>query len=413
MTLVTVCSLEIRPILPKIHYNIICLSKVQKADNMRDQLRGIKLEAMADIRQSRKKKLLISFSSIALVLLYPYSIVNYIAGKELIAEFNLVAALFCSMHIVYLLVVKNIQHSPLVPSVAVLLNAFINIAEPNGTIFWAYPIVAAIIMINEFKAAIIYTGVFFIVTAAILAFNATNSIDYFSLQNLSETTFLLSMFTLCLIALISNYGYKNASDYLQSLYQEGIDQLAYRDRLTGLANRWSFEIWSKEKLKIADSQESITALLFVDIDNFKNINDTYGHDSGDKLLQLFSKRIISNMRAADRITQKDDYSIARYAGDEFMILLHDVPTLDDIQRIVHRINILFDDELNQTELAAHLTFSIGIALYKQDADNLEDLIRCADKAMYSAKNSGKNRYRFYHSSQNDQAEKKIVKLNIV
>ncbi|MDB1125556.1 GGDEF domain-containing protein [Vibrio algarum] len=379
---------------------------------MRDQLRGIKLEAMADIRQSRKKKLLITFSSIALVILYCYSVVNYLDGKQLIALVNLVSATCCAGHICYILINKTASYSPLIPSIAVLINAFINIAEPTGTIFWVYPIISAILMINEFRTSLIYTVVFFIGAFTILMMGADSSIDYFTYQNLSVDKFLLSTLTLCIVTLISNYGYKNASDYLQSLYQEGIDQLAYRDRLTGLANRWSFEVWSKDKLIIADKQSSITALLFLDIDNFKTINDTYGHDRGDKLLQLFSKRIQSNMRTTDRSTNKDDYSIARYAGDEFMVLLHDIPTIEDLQRIVSRINTLFDDELSQTELelAAHLTFSIGIAIYKEDANSLEDLIRCADKAMYEAKNLGKNRYQFYHSAQNEST--KPTKLSI-
>jgi diguanylate cyclase (GGDEF)-like protein len=256
-------------------------------------------------------------------------------------------------------------------------------------------------MVNEFKTALVYTAILFSGSGAIIALSATNSIDYASVQYLSVDKFLLSLAVLCLVTLIANYSYKKASEYLQSLYQEGIDQLAYRDRLTGLANRWSFEIWSREKLKVADSQESITALLFMDIDNFKTINDTLGHDSGDKLLQLFANRLENNMRSRDRITDKDDYSIARYAGDEFMILLHDIPNIDDVQRIVYRINKLFDDGFNQTEFAQTLTFSIGISIYGQDATSLEELIRCADKAMYEAKKLGKNRYRFYHDSMNN------------
>lgn len=380
---------------------------------MRDQLNGIKLEAMADIRQSRKKKLLISFSSIALIILYFYSVINYLDGKQLIATVNLVSASFCAVHICYILISKKENYSPIIPSVAVLLNAFVNIAVPDGTIFWAYPIIAAILMINEFKTSLIYTVVFFIGVGAILLLGNTNSIAFFSYQNLSEDKFLLSLLTLCIITLISNYGYKTASDYLQGLYQEGIDQLAYRDRLTGLANRWSFEIWSKDKLAKADEMDSITALLFMDIDNFKTINDTYGHDRGDKLLQLFANRLENNMRIKDRQTEKDDYSIARYAGDEFMILLHDIRKIEDVHRIVQRINTLYEDELSQCEITAHLTFSIGIAMYKQDADNLEDLIRCADKAMYEAKNLGKNRYRFYHSSYNRPLSKEITKLAII
>lgn len=379
---------------------------------MRDQLRGMKLEAMADMRQSRKRKLLLSLSTLALVILSFYSVVNFFDGKLIIATCNIIGALLCAAHFACLLGSKKEECSPFVPSVAVLINAFANIATPDGTIFWAYPIIAAILMINEFRTALIYTGVFFAGTIIILMLESTTSITYFSYQNLSTDKFLLSIATLCLITLISNYGYRTASDYLQDLYQEGIDQLAYRDRLTGLANRWSFEVWSNRKLEAANQQSSLTALVFLDVDNFKTINDTHGHDVGDEILQLFADRLTSNFRCKDRDTHKDDYSIARYAGDEFMLLLHDVPTMTDLKHIVERINQLFTDkvQLQDAELSTQLTFSIGVAIYKQDANSLEELIRCADRAMYQAKSLGKNRYHFYHNSQNQQANGQVVKL---
>lgn len=380
---------------------------------MREQLKGINLEKMADIRQSRKKRVLVTFSSLALFLLFVYSLVNYAQDKPAIAGTNFVGALFCALHLIYLLKSKKPSFSALIPSCTVLANAFINIADPQGTIFWVYPILAAILTVNEFRASLIYTAVFFLGTGVLLNLGGDSSINYFTYQNLSTDKFLLSAMTLALVTLISNYSYKNASDYLQSLYQEGIDQLAYRDRLTGLANRWSFEVWAKQKLTLADQQNSVTALLFLDIDNFKAVNDNHGHFVGDELLQLFAKRLENNMRTKDRKTDRDDYSIARYAGDEFMILLHDIPSIQDVERIVERINLLFHKEIQQSEFAAYLTFSIGISVYKQDAQNLEDLIRCADKAMYEAKNSGKDRYCFYHTSHNAPASEKIAKLNIV
>ncbi|MFA0070166.1 GGDEF domain-containing protein, partial [Vibrio breoganii] len=107
----------------------------------------------------------------------------------------------------------------------------------------------------------------------------------------STHRFILSLFTMSLVCHTSAYYYTQAVSYIQRLYKEGIEDLAYRDQLTGLANRWSFERWASEKLATVDSERSLTALVFLDIDDFKGINDSYGHDVGDSVLQHFANRL--------------------------------------------------------------------------------------------------------------------------
>ncbi|MCV5917288.1 GGDEF domain-containing protein, partial [Escherichia coli] len=118
-----------------------------------------------------------------------------------------------------------------------------------------------------------------------------------------------------------SYYYAKVVSYIQTLYREGIEELAYLDQLTGLANRWSFETWARAKLHDIDHSDecSVTALVFLDIDNFKYINDTYGHDVGDQVLKAFATRLKKSIRNSDRKTDKHDYSIARFAGDEFVL----------------------------------------------------------------------------------------------
>jgi diguanylate cyclase (GGDEF)-like protein len=168
------------------------------------------------------------------------------------------------------------------------------------------------------------------------------------------------------------------------------------DQLTGLANRWSFENWAEAKLQnTKGDKRSITALVFLDIDDFKSINDTYGHDVGDRVLQHFARRLKNNVRSKDRKTDKHDYSIARFAGDEFVLLLYDVNSREDLENILKRICHLFEDTYESSERINKLTISVGVSLFPQDADTLPELTRCADKAMYAAKHGGKNQYRYY------------------
>ncbi|MDG2820283.1 GGDEF domain-containing protein, partial [Vibrio parahaemolyticus] len=166
-----------------------------------------------------------------------------------------------------------------------------------------------------------------------------------------------------------SYYYTKVLNYIQTLYREGIEELAYFDQLTGLANRWSFETWARAKLdKIKhSSDDSITALVFLDIDNFKHINDTYGHDIGDQVLQAFATRLKNNIRNKDRKTDKHDYSIARFAGDEFVIMLYDVKSKDDLDSILKRIVNLFPTGYRSYDMINELTMSVGAAIYKQDA----------------------------------------------
>ena len=379
---------------------------------MRQFLTGIKLEDMADISQNRRKKFRMVFTSIAIILLLGYGAVNWLLDRHIFTATNFSGAFLCCVYLIHLSLEKYKEHSPSLFNIAMLLNAAVNLVFPEGTIFWVFPILASIIIINEFKTALLTTSGFIIFSAVYLYFNNYGWVS-FSSDRLPADRFLLSLSVMCLIGLNSNYYYHKAINYLQGLYQEGIDQLAYRDRLTGLANRWSFETWAKQKLVEQQSSKNISALLFLDIDNFKIINDTYGHDTGDKLLQHFATRLSSNMRNRDRKTNEQDYSVARYAGDEFMLLLYNIPSISDVHTIVNRINKLFDDDLKQEEHDSNLTFSIGVSIYKQDADNLEELIRCADKAMYEAKKMGKNRYRFYQSSQNGIVEQAVTQLQAV
>ena len=172
-----------------------------------------------------------------------------------------------------------------------------------------------------------------------------------------------------------------------------IEQLAYRDGLTGLYNRVAFMKYAYEIFHRDGAQFNKHAIFFIDLDNFKNVNDTLGHDYGDMLLKKVSSKLLS-------YTSGDDI-LARTGGDEFLIFKTDYTSLDELttfaKSLVEIVNLPFDLD-GET---AHVSMSIGIALFPRDGLTISELIKNADIAMYSAKNAGKNSFKFFNSYMED------------
>ncbi|MFA0196523.1 diguanylate cyclase [Vibrio artabrorum] len=352
---------------------------------------------MADIRSTRKQKIVYSFSltSAAIFTFYTWAYIQ--------EQFYALSTLELCFTLIVILNAISIKKAttPKCPELilsAVLLAQGVTLFLYNQTIperiLWLYPILAAVIFINNFRMGMIFSVSFCLfILALVLTFP-----NQFSVPFNSTHRFILSLFTMSLVCHTGAYYYTQAVSYIQRLYQEGIEDLAYRDQLTGLANRWSFERWATEKLTKVESKPSLTALVFLDIDNFKDINDNYGHAVGDNVLQHFANRLSNNIRTKDRDSQKYDYSIARFAGDEFVLMLYDIPTKKNLDDILTRICGLFASDYQINERINELTLSVGVSLYPQDGTDLHELTRCADKAMYVAKRSGKNRYAYYHDN---------------
>lgn len=168
-----------------------------------------------------------------------------------------------------------------------------------------------------------------------------------------------------------------------------ISALAYRDPLTGLSNRRSFEQKVEAALEEAKTSNYRFSLLFVDLDRFKIINDTYGHDVGDQFLIEVSKRLNRCLRDGD--------VIARLGGDEFTALLKP-STCEITEEVGKRIIHTLEEPLNINGIEIFATPSIGISFFPDDGDSASDLIKMADTAMYQAKNDGGNSYRFHDNA---------------
>jgi diguanylate cyclase (GGDEF)-like protein len=173
-------------------------------------------------------------------------------------------------------------------------------------------------------------------------------------------------------------------------HQQALSRLANMDTLTTLPNRHWLSSFLPQALKRADDGGCMLGLLFIDLDNFKNINDTLGHAAGDELLQAAALRLRSVIRPSD--------NVARLGGDEFTIVLEQVNQDDTVSTIGERIVSAFAEPFVLAGGSLHLVHaSIGISMYPRDGDTAAALLKNADIAMYAAKASGKAHFQFFHA----------------
>ncbi len=174
--------------------------------------------------------------------------------------------------------------------------------------------------------------------------------------------------------------------------EEDIIHLAHHDALTGLPNRLLFNNMMRLELAQARRMRNKLALFFLDLDRFKEINDTFGHDAGDELLKEVSKRLKAAIRESD--------GAARIGGDEFNILLTDIPRAEDVTIIGQKIIESLRKPVRVAGLELLSTASIGISIYPDDSTEMDTLYRYADIAMYHAKMLGRNNFQFFNSEIN-------------
>jgi len=166
-----------------------------------------------------------------------------------------------------------------------------------------------------------------------------------------------------------------------------LEKMALQDELTGLANRRLFEQKLQEAMQISREHGSIVAVMMLDLDLFKEVNDTYGHPAGDDLLKQVARRLLGLVRARD--------TVARLGGDEFAVILYHVNQLEEVETVAGRIVGEIQKPFKLEEADVHIGASLGISLYPGHAENREDLIERADLALYGVKRKGRNAYSFY------------------
>ena len=171
---------------------------------------------------------------------------------------------------------------------------------------------------------------------------------------------------------------------------EKLKYMAYYDQLTAIPNRILFFDRAITALKLAKRERKMVGILYVDIDDFKSINDELGHDIGDLLLKDISNRLKSCIRDSD--------TVARLGGDEFAIIMINISNKNDIKILAKRILRKNKESLKINKNKISPKTSIGISIYPKDGKNIEELLKCADIAMYASKEQSYNNYSFFNES---------------
>jgi diguanylate cyclase (GGDEF)-like protein len=194
-----------------------------------------------------------------------------------------------------------------------------------------------------------------------------------------------------------------------------ISHMSFHDELTNLPNRYLFEDRLRQSLLKAARHRRNVAVMFLDLDHFKRINDIFDHQTGDRVLKELTDRLHSILRSADTITRpgEDDiqHTLARMGGDEFTILLSEIQSQKDSAIVAQRITDVLSQPISINDNDIYVTASIGIAVYPDDGSDAEGLLKNAHSAMHHAKDSGKNTFLFYNNSMNQDTHTRLIMEN--
>jgi diguanylate cyclase (GGDEF)-like protein/PAS domain S-box-containing protein len=182
--------------------------------------------------------------------------------------------------------------------------------------------------------------------------------------------------------------------------EEQLTQLAQFDTLTGLPNRALFKDRLGQAISRAHREEWCTALLFLDLDRFKEINDTFGHAAGDEVLRELAQRLRACLREGD--------TVARLGGDEFTVILEDAGSLEQVQKVAGKILEVFAQPVRVREQDFFVSASVGVAVYPEGGRDVESLLKHADTAMYFAKAEGRNNVQLYAPDMSSRASERVT-----
>ncbi len=226
---------------------------------------------------------------------------------------------------------------------------------------------------------------------------------------ISQITILLIVFTSMIVLFFTHIISKAVTAVLNkreeamkalAKSEERIKQLAYNDSLTGLPNRNLLEHTINAAVAKAHRNKAQFAVMFIDLDRFKDINDTLGHSVGDKLLVEMAERIAHTVRECD--------SVLRFGGDEFVAVTDCFELVETIDNIAHRIIEAVRQPIKLANMESFITASIGIACYPQNGEDTNSLLKHADAAMYQAKNAGKNQFQSYDMQSGSKLNRRLT-----
>ena len=218
-------------------------------------------------------------------------------------------------------------------------------------------------------------------------------VDYSSLY-WEMLAYAVSVLIIGAIALLIAYHFTASLRKRMTLTEEQLEQMAFHDRITGLPNRRFFIQELKKTVTWVKRERKSAALLFIDVDNFKKVNDLCGHQEGDRVLVMIAQRLKDKIRAAD--------IIARAGGDEFVVLLNGIGTPEKAAKIAEHMISAIAEPFPTEPIPSHVGLSIGISMLPNDSDDPDSLLRWSEMSMYVAKSQGRNRYQFYSEEINNR-----------
>lgn len=221
-----------------------------------------------------------------------------------------------------------------------------------------------------------------------------------------------SYFICSLLALLTIIHQQQIRSKRQQSHDQRLHKLAYSDSLTGLPNRQSFYDTLDKFLMLAKRSNQKAVVMFIDLDRFKRINDTLGHDYGDLVLQEVANRLKKSIRESDLIGRNlEAYSgineIARLGGDEFTLFLSQIDSLEQTTIVTKRVIDSLSKPIKLEQYEVTVTPSIGIAVYPDNGTNVHELMKNADIAMYQAKDDGRRTFKYYSNTLNDRALERL------
>ncbi|SDX33464.1 bifunctional diguanylate cyclase/phosphodiesterase [Paenibacillus sp. CF384] len=199
-----------------------------------------------------------------------------------------------------------------------------------------------------------------------------------------RNTTLASVLTIAIVTYLLNYLYQRRRSEARIRY------MAYHDHLTDLANRKLFNELLEKEIVTAKQHGQRFAVLFIDLDRLKIINDTFGHGAGDKLLIDISDKLKRHLNKA--------FTIARFGGDEFLVLMPQISEYDEVETVIYEIAALIQQPIYYQDKELFVSASIGVSIYPQHGEDGQSLIKNADMAMYSVKESGRSSHRLYDAA---------------
>lgn len=182
--------------------------------------------------------------------------------------------------------------------------------------------------------------------------------------------------------------------------QQNLHHLAHHDTLTGLSNRLLFNDYLGKSLMKAKAGKTRLALLFIDLDRFKNINDSLGHKVGDEVLRATAERLSGAMAVSDML--------ARLGGDEFVVIVEQVESYETVSAVAEKLLDILSQPVQIGKQELFVSGSIGISIFPEDGESVKSLMQCADVAMYQAKGRGRNNYQFFTSGMTARAQEELL-----